>query len=93
MPNQSRHDLFKDFHFLCVGEKDREIDSTLRTFISTGSGAIETFSVLDGKAKWSKALKRGEAKDKTLVVIADKTSIIAAVGEDGWKELDEEALR
>lgn len=84
--------MLGDFYFLCVSEKEREIDSTLRMLIETGSGRVGTFN-LDGKMKWTQALTRGLAKEKTLVLIGDQGSITAAVGENVWKDMDEEALK
>lgn len=91
-PDENRRELLGDFYFLCVSEKEREIDSTLRMLIETGSGRIGTFN-LDGKMKWTQALTRGLAKEKTLVLIGDQASITAAVGENVWKDMDEEALK
>lgn len=86
--------MFKDIRFLCVGEKAREIDGDLRTVINRGDGAIETFNVHDGRAKWHKALSRGKAKGgKRVVAVADKVTMTVAVGKEEWKELVEETQR
>ncbi|KAJ3712490.1 hypothetical protein C8R42DRAFT_615611 [Lentinula raphanica] len=92
-PAQKRFDLFRDHRFLCVAEKEKDIDSTLRAFIARGSGAIETFCASSGLSKWREALTRGTAKDATLVLVADRDTIVAAVGESCWQELCEEASR
>ncbi|KAK7027349.1 hypothetical protein VNI00_015312 [Paramarasmius palmivorus] len=93
-PDMTRRHLFSHLRFLCVGEKNREIDSHLRHLLESGDGAVETFDVRDDarSMKWHRALSRGRAKEgKQLVVLGEKENIIAAVGEDGWKELSDEA--
>ncbi|KAJ3746314.1 proline-rich protein [Lentinula detonsa] len=92
-PNPMRSDLFHQCRFLCVAEKDRDIDSAFREFIARGAGAIETFCASDGIFKWREALKRGAAKDATLVLVADQKAVIAAAGESCWQDLCEEASR
>ncbi|KAJ8075883.1 hypothetical protein PM082_021515 [Marasmius tenuissimus] len=91
--SSKRRRIFKSLRFICVGEKNREIDSQLRFMIESGGGTIETFDVKSSarKTKWNRALSRGKAKaGKTLVVLGDEPNITAAIGEDGWKELVEE---
>ncbi|KAG7085760.1 hypothetical protein E1B28_003301 [Marasmius oreades] len=88
-----RQTIFSSLRFLCVGEKNREIDSHMRFLIQRGEGSIEIFNVMDAarKMKWHRALSRGKAKEsKSLVVLGEEQNIIAAIGEDGWKELADE---
>ncbi|KAJ3922145.1 hypothetical protein F5877DRAFT_34405, partial [Lentinula edodes] len=92
-PDQRRNELFHGHRFLCVAEKDNDIDSTLREFVARGSGAIQTFCVFNGTLKWREALKRGTAKDAVLVLVADQATVTAAFGETGWQDLCEEASR
>lgn len=73
---------------MCVSEKSREIDSELRELLERGDGAIETFNVQDGGAKWRKALSRGHAKESVkMVAIASEDAMVAAVGSESWREL------
>ncbi|KAJ3874097.1 hypothetical protein F5051DRAFT_359239 [Lentinula edodes] len=92
-PDQRRNELFHGHRFLCVAEKDNDIDSTLREFVARGSGAIQTFCVSNGTSKWREALKRGTAKDAVLVLVADQATVTASFGETGWQDLCEEASR
>lgn len=90
--DESRLHLFKDYRFLCVGEKSREVNSDLRSMIERGEGAIETFNVQDGVLKWRKSLSRGAAKeDVKVVAVADSEAMISAVGKDAWAKLVQEA--
>ncbi|SJL06695.1 uncharacterized protein ARMOST_10037 [Armillaria ostoyae] len=87
-PNEERLHIFKDYRFMCVSEKTREIDSELRELLECGDGAIETFNVQDGGAKWRKALSRGHAKESVkMVAIASENAMVAAVGSESWREL------
>ena len=91
-PNEARIHVFRDLRFLCVGEKSREIDSELRAMIERGGGAIETFNVKDGTAKWRKSLSRGSAKEgQKMVGVADFGAMHAVVGESTWLEFVKEA--
>lgn len=92
-PDQRRNELFHGHRFLCVAEKDNDIDSTLREFVARGSGAIQTFCIFNGTLKWREALKRGTAKDAVLVLVADQATVTASFGETGWQDLCEEASR
>ncbi|KAJ3861354.1 hypothetical protein EV359DRAFT_84422 [Lentinula novae-zelandiae] len=92
-PDQRRNELFHGHRFLCVAEKDNDIDSTLREFVARGSGAIQTFCISNGTLKWREALKRGAAKDAVLVLVADQATVTASFGETGWQDLCEEASR
>ncbi|KAF9260335.1 hypothetical protein L218DRAFT_907223 [Marasmius fiardii PR-910] len=92
--SDKRQTIFSSLRFLCVGEKNRELDSHMRFLIERGEGSIETFNVMDAarNVKWNRALSRGKAKEgKSLVVLGEEPNIIAAIGEDGWKELVDEA--
>ncbi|KAF9072403.1 hypothetical protein BDP27DRAFT_1418030 [Rhodocollybia butyracea] len=93
-PKEERRDLFEAFRFLCSSEKDNEIDITLREFITAGSGAIDVFPISDSN-KFRAALKRAQAKEKekerVVVVVGEQAGIVAAVGEGGWKELEQAA--
>ncbi|KAK0200414.1 proline-rich protein [Desarmillaria ectypa] len=87
-PNEERLHIFKDYRFMCVSEKSRTIDSELRELLERGDGAVETFNVQDGGAKWRKALSRGRAKENvTMVAIAPEDAMVAAVGSESWREL------
>ncbi|KAK0218837.1 proline-rich protein [Armillaria fumosa] len=91
-PNEERLHIFKDYRFMCVSEKSREIDSELRELLERGDGAIETFNIQDGGAKWRKALSRGHAKESVkMVAVASKDAMVAAVGSESWQELVEVA--
>ncbi|KAJ3810545.1 hypothetical protein F5876DRAFT_41594, partial [Lentinula aff. lateritia] len=92
-PDQRRNELFHGHRFLCVAEKDNDIDSTLREFVARGSGAIQTFCASNGTLKWREALKRGTAKDAVLVLVADQATVTASFGETSWQDLCEEASR
>ncbi|KAK0447454.1 proline-rich protein [Desarmillaria tabescens] len=87
-PNEERLHIFKDYRFMCISEKSREIDNELRGLLERGDGAIETFNIQDGGAKWRKALSRGRAKENVkMVAIASQDAMVAAVGPESWREL------
>ncbi|KAK0502415.1 proline-rich protein [Armillaria luteobubalina] len=91
-PNEERLHIFKDYRFMCVSEKSREIDSELRELLERGDGAIETFNIQDGGAKWRKALSRGHAKESVkIVAVASEDVMVAAVGPESWQEFVEVA--
>ncbi|KAF5369487.1 hypothetical protein D9758_002759 [Tetrapyrgos nigripes] len=92
-PNEKRRDLFKGHRFICVVDSTgkRTMDPALRETLERGGGAIETFSVHDGKPKFRDALNRGRAKNVgTLVFVADPVAMEAA-NQENWALLVEVA--
>ncbi|KIY68197.1 hypothetical protein CYLTODRAFT_490011 [Cylindrobasidium torrendii FP15055 ss-10] len=86
-PTEERLNFFATFRFLCVGEKGRELESSVRTMLEHGGGHIETVDVQQGKEKWRKVLSRGSAKSETKMVgVANKEAISAVAGENVWRE-------
>lgn len=91
-PNEERLSMFTGYRFLCVDEKARELDGDFKEVIERGGGSYETFDTTAGKAKFHKALARGQAKEgKKLIVVGKQKSIQATIGKDGWKDLVVEA--
>ncbi|KAG6872820.1 hypothetical protein C0995_006302 [Termitomyces sp. Mi166 len=89
-PNEERLNMFSTYRFLYVDEKNRIGD--YKEVIERGKGSFETFDAASGRLKFHRALTRGQAKEgKTQVVVGRKTSLIAAIGKEPWKELVEEA--
>ncbi|KAG6820297.1 hypothetical protein H0H93_002561 [Arthromyces matolae] len=89
-PNEERLNIFSAYRFLWVDEKSRLGD--YKDVIERGGGSFEAFDATAGKLKFHRALTRGQAKEgKTQIVVGKKKSIIAAIGQERWGELVEEA--
>lgn len=85
--------MFKEYRFIFVGEKGREISTDMKTTILSGSGQVETFNIHDGKLKFRKALQWRENRgDMKMTVVAD-TSTMALVGKDKWGDLVKEVQK
>ncbi|OSD00358.1 hypothetical protein PYCCODRAFT_1414432 [Trametes coccinea BRFM310] len=90
-PNEERVGIFRDHLFIFVGEKGAEAPSALKELVKRGEGDYECFAVEDGPEHLRQVLAEGKARDTKLVLVADRPAVMAAVGEDGWRSLVEEA--
>jgi hypothetical protein len=99
-PNEERINMFRGYKFLFVGEKGREVDGSITELITRGGGNWAAFNVAAGRKEWHHVLAKENAKQariseaqKGLVVVADVSSVSAAVGSEQWGELVVEAKR
>ncbi|KAH8826984.1 hypothetical protein DL96DRAFT_1605077 [Flagelloscypha sp. PMI_526] len=91
MPDETRLNMFAAFRFLCVGEKPRYVNSDMRAMLEKGGGQVEVFDVHDSVSKFRKAVSRGKAKQTRLILVAQKTAVLQAIGEDSWREFEDVA--
>ncbi|RXW19181.1 hypothetical protein EST38_g6664 [Candolleomyces aberdarensis] len=91
-PNEERLHIFKEYRFLCVGEKARPAPLDLRQMLERGDGTYENFDVHLGVDKFRRAVTRGLAKQgKKLVLVGDGGLLAAAVGKDVLRDFVQEA--
>ncbi|KZT67546.1 hypothetical protein DAEQUDRAFT_758107 [Daedalea quercina L-15889] len=90
-PNEARASLFRDFRFVFIGEKGREVQEAVRELVKRGLGEYECVAVEGGRAALRKVLWKGRAKGRILVLVAEESVLVPAVGNDGWEELVDEA--
>ena len=92
-PNEERVGLFRGRRFVFVGEKGAEAQSAVRELVKRGEGDYECFAVGNGRDAFRQVLAKGRAREVTVVPVAAKDAVVAAVGRDGWTGLVEEARR
>lgn len=92
-PNEERVGLFRGHRFVFAGEKGAEAPGVLKELVRSAEGEYECFAVENGPGRFRQVLAKGKARGSTLVLIADQYAVVAAVGEDGWGALKEEARR
>lgn len=93
-PNEERLHIFKDYRFLCVGEKARPAPLDLRQMLERGDGTYESFDVHLGVDKFRRAVTRGRAKQgKKLVLVGDEGLLAAAVGKDVLRDFVQEVTK
>ena len=61
--------------------------------VKRGEGDYECFAAGNGRDAFRQVLAKGKARDVTVVPVAAKDGVVAAVGRDGWSSLIEEARR
>lgn len=92
-PNEERVGLFRGYRLVFAGEKGAEAPGVLKELVRSAEGEYECFAVENGPGRFRQVLSKGKARGSTLVLIADQYAVVAAVGEDGWRALKEEARR
>lgn len=85
--------LFRGYRLVFAGEKGAEAPGVLKELVRSAEGEYECFAVENGPGRFRQVLSKGKARGSTLVLIADQYAVVAAVGEDGWRALKEEARR
>ncbi|KAL6299140.1 hypothetical protein BKA93DRAFT_808038 [Sparassis latifolia] len=90
-PDEARVGMFRNYRFIFVGEKGREAQEMMRELVKSGEGEYECCSVDGGRRGLHQVLAKGKGKKRALTLVADEDSIVAAVGDDRWQELEEEA--
>ncbi|EMD35805.1 hypothetical protein CERSUDRAFT_96030 [Gelatoporia subvermispora B] len=90
-PDEARASLFNAYRFIFLGERGREVQSALRELVRRGGAEYECFGANSGRRALHQVLAKRQGKERTLVLVAEERSVVAAVGEDEWKELVEEA--
>ncbi|CDO68939.1 hypothetical protein BN946_scf185000.g82 [Trametes cinnabarina] len=90
-PNEERVGIFRNRRFLFVGEKGAEVRTELRDLVKRGEGDYECFAVESGAERLREVLAKGRGRGSALTLVADQSAVVAAVGEDAWRALVEEA--
>ncbi|KAM5532461.1 hypothetical protein V8D89_013877 [Ganoderma adspersum] len=90
-PNEERSALFRGRRFVFVGEKGAETQNAMKELVKRGEGDYECFAAANGKDAFRQILAKGRARKATLVPVATRHSVTAAVGRDGWTGLVQEA--
>ncbi|KAL1943772.1 hypothetical protein VTO73DRAFT_4217 [Trametes versicolor] len=90
-PNEERVGLFRGHRFVFAGEKGAEAPGVLKELVRSAEGEYECFAVENGPGRFRQVLAKGKARGSALVLVADQYAVVAAVGEDAWRALKEEA--
>ncbi|KAI1789315.1 hypothetical protein LXA43DRAFT_585318 [Ganoderma leucocontextum] len=90
-PNEERAGLFRGHRFIFVGEKGAETPNAMKELVKRGEGDYECLAAANGKDAFRQVLAKGRARNATLVPVATRDSVVAAVGRDGWSGLVQEA--
>lgn len=90
-PNEERVGLFRGHRFVFAGEKGAEAPGVLKELVRSAEGEYECFAIENGPARFRQVLAKGNARGSTLVLVADQYAVVAAVGEDAWRALKDEA--
>ena len=92
-PNEARSRMLKDFRVIFVGERGRETSEEYTQLVKQGDASYECCAVQGGKNALHTALAKAAGKGKKIVLIADPAAMVAAVGQDGWNEMTDEAKK
>lgn len=90
-PNEDRVDLLKAYRVIFVGERGREATEEYKELVRRGAATYECCPVQGGRKMLHSVLAKGQGKGKTLVLVADQSAMVAAVGQDEWDDLTLEA--
>lgn len=90
-PNQNRENMLVDYRIIFVGERGREAKEEYKELARQGGAAYECCPAQGGKKALHDVLAKAESKGKQPVLIADEITLLAALGQEGWNELTEEA--
>lgn len=83
--------MLQNYRVIFVGERGRETTEEYKELIRRGAATYECCAVQGGRRTLHSVLAKGQEKGKSLVLIADQPAMIAAVGEEEWAEMIEEA--
>lgn len=83
--------MLKPFRVIFLGERGREISEDYRELVRRGGATYECCSVEGGRELLHRVLAKGSDKGKDMVIIADQSAMIAAIGDDEWDQLFQEA--
>lgn len=92
-PNEARVGMFKGHRVIFVGERGREASEEYKELVKRGEGTYECCAVQGGRKPLHDVLAKAVGKDAKIVLIADQAAMVAAVGQDSWNEMTEEAAR
>ena len=92
-PNEERSTLLREYRFIFVGERGREVKEDYKELVRLGGATYECCAVQSGRKALHAVLAKAESKGKQPVLIADEMAMLTALGQDGWNELVEEAAR
>ncbi|KAJ3557580.1 hypothetical protein NM688_g1399 [Phlebia brevispora] len=91
-PNGDRTNMLNDYRIIFVGERGREARTDYRDLVRRGGATYECCPVQGGRKALHDVLAKAESKGKQPILIADETAMVAAVGQDSWNELIDEAI-
>lgn len=84
--DEGRQTLFTSFHFLFIGEAGRETFGDMKTLVKEAAGNYATFSVAQGQSKFGALLSKSKSKGK-IILVANESDMVAAIGPSMWKEM------
>ncbi|KAI0641836.1 hypothetical protein C8Q79DRAFT_299319 [Trametes meyenii] len=91
LPDEARVGLFLGRRFVFAGEKGAEAPAALRELVKRAEGEYECVAVQGGRERMRQVLAKARAREMEVVLVADRYACVPVVGEDGWRELVEEA--
>ncbi|GJE85654.1 hypothetical protein PsYK624_017330 [Phanerochaete sordida] len=90
-PNEARANMLKGHRVVFVGERGREAPADYKELVKQGGGAYECCAVQGGRKALHGVLAKAQGKDATIALVADAAAMVAAVGQDEWDGIVEEA--
>ena len=92
-PNEARAKMLKGHRVVFVGEKGREASEGYRELVKQGDGTYECCAVQGGRKALHDVLVKAQDKSTKICLVADAPAMIAAVGQERWNEMVQEAAR
>lgn len=92
-PNEARSKMLKEHRVIFVGERGREVNEEYKELVKHGDASYECCAVQGGRKALHSALAKGFGKGKKIVLIAEQSAMVAAVGQDSWNEMIQEAAK
>ena len=92
-PNEARLKMLADYRVIFVGEKGAEAQGALKELVKSAGADYECLGADKGPEGLRQVLGKGMSKGKTLVPVAASGTVVASVGNEGWKALVEVARR
>ncbi|KAI0667354.1 hypothetical protein C8Q78DRAFT_1052581 [Trametes maxima] len=91
LPDEARVGLFRGHRFVFAGDKGAEAPAALRELVRRAEGEYECVAVQGGRERVHQVLAKAQAREVEVVLVADRYACVPVIGEDGWRELVEEA--
>lgn len=85
--------MLKRFRVIFLGERTREVSQAYKDLVKLGGATYECCAVEGGREFLHRVLAKGSEKGQELVLVADKSAVIAAVGLEDWSAIVNEAAR
>lgn len=90
-PNEARAGMLKGHRVVFVGERGREASEDYRELVKQGGGTYECCAVQGERQVLHDVLAKAQGKDAKIALVADASAMVAAVGQDVWDGIVEEA--